>query len=72
MGKIKLKVHFIGGFDRDYEEIAVEEDSTYLDLLNIFNINPETVLILKNGKPVPIDDRVEEGEIKILRVISGG
>ncbi|RLI81286.1 hypothetical protein DRP07_07635 [Archaeoglobales archaeon] len=72
MGKIRLKVRFIGGFDRDSEEIAVEENSTYLDLLNIFNINPETVLILRNGKPVPIDDRVEKGEIKVLRVISGG
>ncbi len=72
MSKIKLKVSFIGGFGKSFEEVAVEEDSTYLDLLNIFNINPETVLILKNGKPVPIDDRVEGGEIKVLRVISGG
>ncbi|MBO8183212.1 MAG: MoaD/ThiS family protein [Archaeoglobus sp.] len=69
---IRLKVRFIGGFDRDYEELSIDEGSTYVDLLNIFNINPETVIVLKDGKPVPIDDKVEKGEIKVLRVISGG
>ncbi len=72
MSEVRLKIHFVGGFDKNFEEITVEEDSTYFNLLNIFNINPETVIVLKDGKPVPIDEKVEEGEIKILRVISGG
>ena len=69
---IKIKIHFIGGFNRDYGEFSIDENSTYLDLLNLLDINPETVVLLKDGKPVPLDDRVEEGELKVLRVISGG
>jgi sulfur carrier protein len=68
----RLKVDFIGGFEKKSEELTVNENLTYFDLLNIFNINPETVIVVKNGKPVPLDEKVEEGEIKVLRVISGG
>jgi sulfur carrier protein len=69
---IKLRIDFFGGFEKKSEELTLDESLTYFDLLNIFKINPETVIVVKNGKPVPLDERVEEGEIKILRVISGG
>jgi len=68
---VKLRVRFIG-FEMKREEVVVDENSTYFDLLSVFNINPETVIVLRDGKPVPVDERVEAGEIKVLRVISGG
>jgi sulfur carrier protein len=44
----------------------------YEELLIDLCLNPETVIVLRNGTPVPLDDVVETGELKILKVVSGG
>ncbi len=69
---MKVKIKFLGGFEKDREEIEIEEGKKYYDLLKKLGINPETVVVVKDGKPVPVDDSVEEGEIIVMRVISGG
>ncbi len=69
---MKVKIKFLGGFGKDREEVEIEKGKRYSDLLNLLGINPETVVIVKDGKPVPVDDFVEEGEIVVMRVISGG
>jgi len=69
---MKVKIKFLGGFDKDQEEVEIEKGKRYSDLLNLLGINPETVVIVRDGKPVPVDDFVEEGEIVVMRVISGG
>ncbi|MDD1752859.1 MAG: thiamine biosynthesis protein ThiS [Methanotrichaceae archaeon] len=45
---------------------------TYEDLLRNIGINPETVVVLKDGGPVPFDDQIQKGEIMIIRVVSSG
>ncbi|MDD1757150.1 MAG: thiamine biosynthesis protein ThiS [Methanotrichaceae archaeon] len=45
---------------------------TYEDLLRNIGINPETVVVLKDGGPVPVDDQIQKGEIMIIRVVSSG
>lgn len=45
---------------------------TYEELLRNIGINPETVVVLKDGGPVPFDDPIQKGEIMIIRVISSG
>ncbi len=52
--------------------VEVEEGLTYEDLLDILNINPETVVILKDGNPVPVDDVLEAGGVEVIRVVSSG
>ncbi|MHC1594978.1 MAG: ubiquitin family protein [Methanotrichaceae archaeon] len=52
--------------------VEVEEGLTYEDLLDILNINPETVVILKDGNPVPVDDVLEAGSVEVIRVVSSG
>jgi sulfur carrier protein len=52
--------------------VEILEGTTYSQLLEILEINPEMVVVIKDGLPLPMDERVEEGEIKIIRVISGG
>jgi len=52
--------------------VEVEEGLTYGDLLDILNINPETVVILKDGNPVPVDDVLEAGDVEVIRVVSSG
>ncbi len=69
---MKVKIKFLGGFDKNEEEVEIEKGKKYTDLLKSLGINPETVVVVKDGKPVPIDDFVEEGEIVVMRVISGG
>jgi sulfur carrier protein len=36
------------------------------------DINQELVILLNDGKAVPIDDIVVEGTVTILKAISGG
>jgi sulfur carrier protein len=48
------------------------QGSTYEDILAALEINPETVVVLRDGDPVPLDDEIEEGEISIIRVVSSG
>ena len=45
---------------------------TYEELLRKIGINPETVVLLKDGGPVPFDDQIQKGEIMIIRVVSSG
>jgi len=51
----------------------VDESSTYDDVLERFDINPETVVVLQNDYPQPFDKVVlPDGEITILVIASGG
>ena len=68
----RLKLKFVGGFDFKEKELEVEDGKRYFDVLKDLGINPETVVIVKDGVPVPTDDFVEEGEVVVMRVISGG
>ncbi len=68
----KIRLKFVGGFDFKEKEVVVEGEKRYSDVLRDLGINPETVVVVKDGTPVPTDDFVEDGEIVIMRVISGG
>ena len=52
--------------------LELPEGSTYEDLLDVLDINQELVVLLNDGKAVPIDDIIEKGTISILKAISGG
>ena len=71
MGIVKLKIRFIG-FEEGDKSVEVEEGKTYSDLMLSLGINPETVIVLRNSTPLPLDEKVEGGEITVMRVISGG
>lgn len=50
----------------------MEEGTTYIQVLEMLGINPETAIVIRDNLPTPADEAIEEGSIKILRVISGG
>ncbi|NQE46572.1 Small archaeal modifier protein 2 [ANME-1 cluster archaeon GoMg2] len=52
--------------------IEAAEDDTYECVLAKLGVNPVEVLVLRNGRPVPEDEEVAEGEITIIRIVSGG
>lgn len=67
---MKLKIKFVG-FDQ--KEVKVEVNGQrYSEILESLGINPETVVVVKDNIPVPVDDVAEGGEVKVVRVISGG
>lgn len=49
-----------------------EVGQTYDRLLELLDINAETVVALLDGRPVPTDDLVEPGDLEIVRVVSSG
>lgn len=67
---MRLKIVFVG-FDKK-EEVLDVNSQKYSEILESLGINPETVVVVKDGLPVPTDEVAEEGEIKVIRVISGG
>ncbi len=70
--RIEVKFTFLGGFEFKERTVEAEEGETYSKLLEKIGINPETVVVVRGTEPVPIDSKAQEGEIKVLRVISGG
>ncbi|OYT34614.1 hypothetical protein B6U96_12535 [Archaeoglobales archaeon ex4484_92] len=68
-----MKVEFIFvGFNKDNKIIEVKKKCRYSELLESIGINPETVVLVKDDTPIPTDDCIEEGRVKVIRVISGG
>lgn len=69
--KLRLMVKVYAG-KVDERDVDVDEGSNYYSLLADLNINPETVVVFKDGVPVAFDARVEPGHVDVMRVVSGG
>ncbi|MCS7121222.1 MAG: MoaD/ThiS family protein [Archaeoglobaceae archaeon] len=68
---MKVKLKFLN-INRSDLELEIEGEKTFSDLLESIGINPETVIILKDKTPLPSEDKIVEGEYRVVRVISGG
>lgn len=68
---MKIKVKILSGGVKE-QNIDVSPDSTYEELLGYLHINPEIVLVFRNGSPVPLDEKVSTDNVDILRVVTGG
>ena len=61
--------------DRPNEEldVALPQDSNGFSLLDELGLNPDEVILLRDGSPVPLDEPLHEGdELRVLVVVSGG
>jgi sulfur carrier protein ThiS len=55
------------------KEIDMKTGSTVSDLLGKLNLKPDTVIVLHNSIPVPVDEVLTDiKELKIVQVASGG
>ena len=53
--------------------IKLKKDSTIKSLLNKMNLKPDTLIVMTDNRPIPIDDILYDGqELTILHVASGG
>ena len=73
---MELRVKILAGKEEE-KRIEIADDDTYEKVLEKLNINPEEVVVLRNGKPVPEDERVADNnnasrEITIIRIVSVG
>ena len=66
------------GAREEEKRVEVSDEETYESVLEKLGINPVEVVVLRDGKPVPEDEKVvvsgKKGEvkIKIVRIVSGG
>ncbi len=57
----------------DTKNLELNTGSTVLDAIKKININPDTVIVISKGTPIPIDDELCDGqELEIIQVSSGG
>lgn len=68
---MKVRVKILSGGVREQTQ-DISADATYEGLLESLNINPEIVLVFRNGIPVPLDEKVTPDAVDILKVVSGG
>jgi sulfur carrier protein ThiS len=67
--KIKVKI----SRTNETKEVNLKNGTSVLSLLKKLNIKPDTIIVLNNNKPIPIDDELKNGEeLTILQVSSGG
>ena len=71
MGKIVVKVRIIG--QRVARKVRVTSGTRIADLLDQLGQNRETVVVRLNGKIVPEEERLADGDsVEILPVVTGG
>ncbi|MEM1593433.1 MAG: MoaD/ThiS family protein [Archaeoglobaceae archaeon] len=68
---MRLKIKFVG-FKKSEEVIELKEKLRYTEILENLGINPETVVLIRDSTPLPLDEFAEGGEVTVIRVISGG
>jgi len=67
--KIKIKL----SRTNENKEIELQTGSTVNDVLKKINLKPDTVIVMSNDKPVPVDEEVVDGQdFTIVQVSSGG
>lgn len=59
--------------EKNEKEIETQKNSTVLDILKKLDLNPDTVLVIKDNTTIPVDEKLEEkNRLKIVKVVSGG
>jgi sulfur carrier protein ThiS len=55
------------------QEIDIKKGSIVIDLLRTIHRRPDSVIVLKNKTPMPVDDVIlDDQELSIIQIASGG
>ena len=55
------------------KDVEIHKDSTVFDLLKKIQVKPDTVIVLKNNTPIPVDVILSDAkELQVIQVASGG
>jgi len=70
---IQVKIKVIFSRSKKTQEIKIQQTATVLDLIKKIDLKPDTIIIMNNDKPIPIDNDLIDGqELTIIQVSSGG
>jgi sulfur carrier protein ThiS len=59
--------------EKEKKEIDIKDGSTVMDLLKELNLKPDTLIVLNNDLPIPVDDLLKDKQnLSIILVSSGG
>ena len=59
--------------DNHKHKLDLSESGTPFDALKMLQIPPDTVIVTKDERPIPLDTQLKSNdEIAIIRVVSGG
>ncbi|MGC9515716.1 hypothetical protein [Methanocrinis sp.] len=67
-----LNVRILADGSVSERSVDLKGGLTYEGLFELLKINPETVVALWEGHPVPADELVESGRLEIVRIVSSG
>ena len=68
---MKIKIKISPG--NTVKNIELKTGSTVYDLLKKIQLKPDTVIVIKDDIPIPIDDIINQNnELRIIKVASGG
>lgn len=71
--EVDLVVEEEGSGDVEEKTVEVEGECEAGEILESAGINPESVIVERDGAIIPSSAEMsEEGELRVLRVISGG
>ena len=68
-----MKIYFNLSRTNEKKEIELKEGSTVEDLLKEIEIKPDTVIIIYENNPIPVNSTLVNNQfIKLIQVSSGG
>jgi len=70
---IRLQIKVNRTRSRETESVNIKEGCIVGDILNKLNLKPDTLIVMNNDKPIPIDSIITNNqELVIIEVSSGG
>jgi len=73
MGFDSMKIQVKILTDNNTKKLEVNKGSTVSEVLKQLQLKPDTVIVLNDDIPIPVDEKINERqEVKIIRVASGG
>ena len=68
---MKVTVRFFPS--KDTKEMDLKKGATGMSLIEDLNLAPDSYILARSGKPIPIDEELEDGEtLTLISVVSGG
>jgi sulfur carrier protein ThiS len=59
--------------ERKLRTVELEKGADGFQLLKSIGLNPESVIIFRADKPIPVDSMMRpDDDLKVVRVVSGG
>ncbi len=59
--------------EKKFKNVNLKDNAIGQDLLEKLSLQPDAYIISRQGNPIPLDEKLKEGEkISIIHVVSGG